>query len=323
MMNLIDIKTPKQSISDLLSRLGWITQEEIQSITSPGEGNMNVVLRITTDQRTFILKQSRPFVQKYQDIPAPAERIDTEYQFYKAIKDPTLDAHVPQILNYDKSEHLIMMEDLGDCEDMTTIYTKREIETDQLEKLVRIIKRTHEKNAPGNFPINMALRQLNHQHIYVLPFLEDNGFQLDDIQEGLQELSLNYKKDDQLKSIINQLGEQYLSSGDTLIHGDYYPGSWISKRSDVYMLDPEFCFVGFKEFDLGVMIGHLILSTGDANYSMRVIDFYNSPIDVKLANQVAGVEIMRRLIGLAQLPLERSLSEKKELLRQAYDMIMS
>lgn len=322
-MNLIDINTPKQKISDILSDLGWIINESVINISSPGAGNMNVVLRITTDQRTFILKQSRPYVQKYQDIPAPAERIDTEYQFYKAIKDPRLDAHVPQIFKYDKSEHLIMMEDLGDCEDMSFIYSKRNIASDQLEKLVHIIKLTHEKKPPSDFPINMALRQLNHQHIFVLPFLEDNGFQLDDIHEGLQKLSLNYKKDDQLKSKIDKLGEQYLSSGDTLIHGDYYPGSWMSKGSDVYMLDPEFCFIGFKEFDLGVMIGHLILGTGDIGYCDKVTAFYKSPIDVKLTKQVAGVEIMRRLIGLAQLPLERSLSEKRSLLKQAYDMIMN
>lgn len=322
-MNLIDINTPKETIADLLSGLGWIDKEEIKDISSPGAGNMNVVLRVTTDQRTFILKQSRPYVQKYPDIPAPVERINTEYQFYKAIKDPTLDRHVPEIYHYHEEENLMMMEDLGDCEDMSFIYSQRTIASNQLEQLVQIIRQVHEKEPPANFPMNMALRQLNHQHIFVLPFLEDNGFQLDDVQQGLQALSLNYKKDNLLKSTINKLSQLYLSSGDTLIHGDYYPGSWMTRGSEVFMLDPEFCFVGFKEFDLGVMAGHLILSTGDIGYCDKVTAFYKSPINIKLTKQVAGVEIMRRLIGLAQLPLDRNLSEKEDLLKKAYDMIMS
>ena len=55
--------------------------ENILSAEIAGEGNMNVVLRITTARNSFILKQSRPFVQKYQDINAPLERIHTEYSF--------------------------------------------------------------------------------------------------------------------------------------------------------------------------------------------------------------------------------------------------
>jgi 5-methylthioribose kinase len=37
---------------------------------------------------------------------------------------------------------------------------------------------------------------------------------------------------------------------------------------------------------------------------------------------VAGIEIMRRLIGLAQLPLERNLEEKEYLLKTAREMVL-
>ncbi len=322
-MSMIHLDTSIQSIQKILTQLGWINNEKVISTESPGAGNMNVVLRVITDKRSFILKQSRPFVQKYQDIPAPVERIDIEYRFYESIKGSSLDNHVPKVISYSKQDHLIMMQDLGDCDDMSSIYQQRKIYTDKLEQLVRIIRQTHQTKPPKGFPKNIALRKLNHQHIFVLPFLEDNGFQLDDVQEGLQALSLVYKKDKQLNLIVNGLGQQYLKTGDTLLHGDYYPGSWMNQGNKVYMLDPEFCFVGFKEFDLGVMTGHLILSTGDVSILEEVVNLYDSPLDRKLTNQIAGVEIMRRLIGLAQLPLERSLSEKKSLLKLACDMITS
>jgi 5-methylthioribose kinase len=42
--------------------------------------------------------------------------------------------------------------------------------------------------------VNTELRTLNYEHIFEYPFKEENGFNLDDIQDGLQELALPYKK---------------------------------------------------------------------------------------------------------------------------------
>ena len=283
---------------------------------------MNVVLRVKTNQRSFILKQSRPFVQKYQQIEAPLNRIEVEYKFYKAIHDASITSHIPSILGFDPKNYLLQMEDLGQCEDMTFCYRDRSIAQEILEKLINIAAAIHKVGPLNDFPENMALRKLNHQHIFVLPFLEDNGFQLNDVQEGLQELSLPYKRDNAIKAVVNKLGDMYLSKGNVLIHGDYYPGSWMQLEDEVYIIDPEFGFIGFREFDLGVMTAHLILATMDPSSLKKVMQLYKSDANAGLVSQVAGVEIIRRLIGLAQLPLKRSLSEKEDLLKLARKMIL-
>jgi len=283
---------------------------------------MNVVLRVKTNQRSFILKQSRPFVQKYQQIEAPLNRIEVEYKFYKAVQGPYISAHIPAILNFDQKNYLIQMEDLGQCDDMTSCYTDRKISFHTLEKLVTISKAIHKVGNVRNFPKNRALRELNHQHIFVLPFMEDNGFQLNDIQEGLQELSLPYKKDNAIKAVVNKLGDMYLSKGNVLIHGDYYPGSWMQLESELYIIDPEFSFIGFRELDLGVMTAHLLMATMDASSLATVIELYKGEVNNILVSQVAGTEIMRRLIGLAQLPLQRTIGEKDYLLQLARKMIL-
>ena len=46
---------------------------------------------------------------------------------------------------------------------------------------------------------NRKLRALNHEHIFIYPLMIDNGFDLNTIQPGLQELSLKYKNNEQLK----------------------------------------------------------------------------------------------------------------------------
>jgi len=321
----VDIDIGLAELHEYLHQNDWLLSknEELVSLEKPGEGNMNVVLRVTTNKRSFILKQSRPFVQKYQQIEAPLDRIKVEMQFYKAIQNSALSAHIPNVLGFDSADHLLLLEDLGHCEDMVFLYEKREIDKTALRKLTFIIDLIHRTKVPVDFPENIEMRKLNHQHIFVLPFLEDNGFSLDDIHPGLQELSLPYKKDAKLKKVIEKTGKLYLSKGDTLLHGDYYPGSWMTESNNLYVIDPEFGFVGFAEFDLGVMAAHLIMATGKKKYLSRIHSQYNGKADKKLMSQVAGIEIMRRLIGLAQLPLNRTIEEKKSLLKKAHKMILA
>ena len=47
-----------------------------------------------------------------------------------------------------------------------------------------------------------------------------------------------------------------------------------------------------------------------------------APLDEDLTMQCAGVEIMRRIMGLAQLPLSMELSKKAELLEKAKAFIL-
>lgn len=282
---------------------------------------MNVVMRILTNERSFILKQSRPFVQKYPQVPAPIDRIDTEYQFYQAMSTSQMSKLFPNVLDYDPSDHMIMMDDLGDCEDMTSMYFSRAIPFVVLSQLIDAVHSIHQTKVPLGYPDNMELRRLNHQHIFVLPFLQDNGFNLEETQEGLTEIAKRIRSDEKLISIIDRLGEQYLSPGAYLLHGDYYPGSWMSVDDAVVVIDPEFSFAGFREYDLGVMVAHLIMSSGDPKYLDLVISGYPDIINNGLTCQIAGVEIIRRLLGLAQLPLIRSLSEKKELIEWAVSAI--
>jgi 5-methylthioribose kinase len=154
--------------------------------------------------------------------------------------------------------------------------------------------------------------------------LEENGFDLNSIQEGLQELALPYKKDASLKKQVEFLGSLYLSKGKYLLHGDYYPGSWLKTETEIKIIDPEFCYYGSREFDLGVLMAHLYLTKQKQSTIDYVIsDYYaSSELNSSILNGFIGVEIMRRLIGLAQLPLKMDLKTKGELMQFAHKLIM-
>jgi 5-methylthioribose kinase len=318
------------TLETYLQNQGWlINGEQISQVSVPGEGNMNYVLRITTPDRSFIVKQSRGYVEKYPHVSAPAERVLMEGVFYKTTSvDRLIADFTPEMIGIDPVNNVMALEDLGTASDFIPLYNSlKALEIAQVAQLTDFLSTLHTRFSCESQPDslkNKAMRALNHQHIFEYPFMKENGFDLDTVQPGLQAVATVYKSDDELKTQVAHLGQTYLSDGKCLLHGDFYPGSWLDTRQGIKIIDPEFCFYGPAEFDLGVMIAHMYL----ADQSKAIVDFtldrYNSinQIDYFILNQFVGVEIIRRLIGLAQLPLQRTLQQKQELLRFARNLIL-
>ena len=204
---------------------------------------------------------------------------------------------------------------------MSYLYSSKNINLDHFNSLIYILESIH-KTKVNSFPSNYSLKELNHEHIFVLPF-QKNDFQLDDIQSGLKKLSTYITNDSNINDVVKRIGDMYLKVGNTLLHGDYYPGSWMQKDDNVYVIDPEFSHLGFKEFDLGVMAAHLTMITESEDYLNKIIKAYSENIDKSIFYKVSGIEIIRRIIGLAQLPLDMSLNAKEKLLNIAKKMILS
>ena len=303
---------------------GWLSPiESIVSAEKPGEGNMNYTLRISTERRTFIIKQSRPYVEKYPTIAAPVERAVTEGHFYQKIQTiPKLQAFMPQLLGVDVENSILVLEDLGISSDYTFLYqpnqTIAEAEIAQLMTYASVLHNSFSGESDPQFA-NRTMRALNHEHIFLYPLMEDNGFNLDIVQAGLQALAMPYKQNEDLKNKAKALGDIYLEDGKHLLHGDFYLGSFLKTEADIKVIDPEFCFYGPAEFDLGVLIAHLKMARQSDNIIKAVRQHYQAPphFDETLMNQFVGIEIIRRLIGLAQLPLSLSLEEKDSLLKEA------
>lgn len=338
---ILDSQYP-EAIQQYLSRRGWICEDEpVVAVEKPGEGNMNYTLRVRTGQlgggksnRSLIIKQSRAYVEKYPSIAAPAERAVTEGLFYRKTQTvPALNACQPNLLGLDSDHNILVMEDLGEASDFTNLYQPGITLTDaELSALIGYVSTLHNQfrqATPDPAFANAAMRALNHEHIFRYPFMLANGFDLDTVQPGLQAAAMPYKQNEVLKNTITQLGTVYLGEtqrgvGSTLLHGDYYPGSWLRTpdgqlAAGVKVIDPEFCFFGPAEFDLGVMLAHLHLSEQPETVVEGAKTLYERPagFDEQLLRQFTGVEIMRRLIGLAQLPVSLSLEKKIDLLKKA------
>jgi len=303
----------------LLARNLVASSELPSRIEPPGSGNMNLTLRVSLPSRSLIVKQGRPWVEKYDHIEAPWERTLIEGQFYEAVRSvPAVSSRMPALVTLDRHNHVLVLEDVGSAGDFTSVYADRQIAIADLSELLDWL------SALGRVVIaepsrsgfaNRSMRALNHEHIFRLPLAEQNGLDLDRITDGLGRAAAELKSDRAYCSHVVALGAEYLADRESLVHGDYFPGSWVRGTSGIRIIDPEFCFLGARAFDYGVMLAHLALARIDVDAARQVLRASEREhVDETMVRGFAGVEIMRRLIGVAQLPLPYGIDVKRRLL---------
>lgn len=316
------------ALGAFLQQQKWLLPEEkITALSSPGTGNMNFLLRVHTPYRTFIVKQSMPYVEKYPSVPAPQERTSVEYSFYQFISSsPAVQHYMPKVIGYNPAHHIMAMEDVEKIQDGTVLYRQNNLMQQQLVWLTDYLHSLHnfsytDNSNPERFA-NTNMRALNALHLFDFPFREENGFNLDTVQTGLQAAASPFKTDNLLKEKLAALRTVYTGEGNYLLHGDFYPGSWLIAADTVKIIDPEFCFYGPVEFDLGVFIAHLKIMSCPNQLVLEVLHRYQLPVNTVLLNAFTGTEILRRLIGLAQLPVTLSISKKTELMQEARNLVL-
>lgn len=262
---------------------------------------------------TLILKQAVPWVAKYPQIPAPVDRLQAEAAFYRTIAGcEALCRHTPKLLGEDPAEHLLCLEDLGEGGDLTRLYTHGPSprHDEQIGVLVDWLGTLHGLAVdPVAVPDNGAMRQLNYTHIFDVPFSADSGVNLSAV---LREQQAHLGSDPDVRRQAWALGDLYLGANGAdrrtvLLHGDYYPGSWLEHpERTVAVIDPEFAFAGPPEFDVGVFTAHLLMAGYPEAAIADHLSRYREPagFSAALASGFAGIEVIRRLLGVAQLPLD-------------------
>lgn len=288
---------------------------------------MNIVLRATlNDGESLVFKQSLPVVAKYPDIPAPIERAGAEHTFYQTVRGAVVADYMPALIGFCPETHILCFEDLGEAEDLSFLYQRQADQSVPNQSLMDWLSQLHLMPVDAsNIRANMAMRVLNHQHIFDLPFQQANGLSFSLALEHYRQQLLC----EELSRAAVALGEIYLGNGSgnyshCLLHGDFYPGSWLQNSDgEVFVIDPEFTFFGPGEFDLGVYMAHLLMVDTTTTEIDNMLSAYRAPLNFnhELARQFAGVEVIRRILGVAQLPWRASDSTKIAWLQQANDWI--
>lgn len=316
----------KNSLGRWLARQRWLPDgAQVLAIEHAGEGNMNLIRRIRHTNGSLILKQSVPWVAKYPTIPAPPDRVLAEARFYELVALYTkVASKMPEFLGLDRTNRVLCLSDFTSGGDAFYLYRQQSLlSSDELAALATWLETLHGLDFPQakrDELRNREMRLLNFQHIFQIPFASQNGIELDAMTPGLQPLADEIVQDTALVAKIEETGrEHYLHDGTTLLHGDFFPGSILGRPPQFCIIDPEFCHFGCAEFDVGVFAAHLVMSHHpDTSLQTWLASFSRQPgFQKPLALRIAGIEILRRILGVAQLPLVADLHQKKQWIQRA------
>ena len=239
------------------------------SISEVGDGNLNLVFIVKGTKGGMAVKQALPYVRLVgESWPLPLSRSHYEHLalVHQARLAPKL---VPAVLHHDETLALIAMELLephiimrkglvsGVCyprfvEDITTFLARTLFFSSDLA-----VPAAQKKEGIAAFAGNHALCKITEDLVFTDPYriAEQNRW----TQPWLDATAASFREDFKLHVAVSRLKLKFMSSPEALIHGDLHTGSIMVTERETLVIDPEFAFYGPMGFDLGAVLGNLVM----------------------------------------------------------------
>ncbi len=255
-------------VADLRALLGG--EPASWSITEVGDGNLNLVFIVKGGQGGIAVKQALPYVRLVgESWPLPLSRAHYEYLALsrQAELAPGL---VPALLHHNEALALTVMELLEPhiimrkgmvagtryprfVDDITTFMARTLFFTSDLA-----LSAAEKKQGIAAFAGNHALCKITEDLIFTDPYrvAEQNRW----TSPWLDATAAHFRDDFDLHVAISRLKLKFMASPEALIHGDLHTGSVMVTEIETRVIDPEFAFHGPMGFDIGAVIGNLLMS---------------------------------------------------------------
>ena len=239
-------------------------------IREVGDGNLNLVFIVEGPSGGVVVKQALPYVRLVGDSwPLPLERSWFEYNALteQARHAPGL---TPEIFHFDRAQAMIVMEYLPPHIIMRKGLIRGVEYPRFAADIAEFLAATlfHTSVLAGSAAEHKARVELFAPNIALCKITEDLVF-----TDPYREASLNrwtrpyldahkraFERDSALKVAAQRRKYQFMTSAQALIHGDLHTGSIMLTREDTRVIDPEFAFIGPIGFDVGAVVGNLLLA---------------------------------------------------------------
>lgn len=260
-----------------LRRLLQVTEAEIQSsslqVEEVGDGNLNDVYIVTAvaSGAKLVLKQALPYVRCVgESWPLTLKRATFERNALTAERKICEDL-VPEIYHFNERMAVIVMRFI---EAPHIILRKALIQGARITSFASHIATFLAKTLfhtsalaldGGTFRLkvsewstNTSMCALSEKVIFTDPYMDFNLNKW--TTPHLDTFASKIKSDSKLKLAASDLKAKFLSSTQALIHGDIHTGSVMAMEGSTFVIDSEFAFYGPMGFDVGAVVGNLLLS---------------------------------------------------------------
>ena len=242
---------------------GWRVREV-------GDGNLNLVFIVMGPRAGVVAKQALPYVRLVgESWPLPLERSWFEYS---ALTEQARHApgRTPQVHYFDRTQAMIVMEYLAPhiimrkgliqgveyprfADDISAFMAATLFHTSVLAGPAKAHKQRVQL-----FAANTELCRITEDLVFTDPYREAplNRWNTPFLDADKRA----FEQDTALKLAAQARKYQFLTCAQALIHGDLHTGSIMLTADDTRVIDPEFAFAGPIGFDVGAVIGNLLLA---------------------------------------------------------------
>jgi 5-methylthioribose kinase len=240
------------------------------TISEVGDGNLNLVFILMGSKGGVAVKQALPYVRLVgESWPLPLSRSHYECLAltHQARLAPKL---VPAVLHQNKALALVAMELLEPhiimrkglvagtiyqrfVDDITTFLARTLFFSSDLA-----VSAAEKKEGIAAFAGNHALCKITEDLIFTDPYrvAEQNRW----TTPWLDATAARFREDLEAHVAISRLKLKFMGAPEALIHGDLHTGSIMVTARETRVIDPEFAFYGPMGFDVGAVIGNLLMA---------------------------------------------------------------
>lgn len=278
-MSTADLAEIASGLPAVSCRLGGAAA--LLRVTEVSDGNMNAVWRIDGPSGAVIAKQALPYIRVIgSSWPFPVGRIAYEHRALTVQADhvpqylPEVYAYLPDLgllFMQALSPHIVLRHglvagqpyprlaaDLGDYLARSLFYTS-DLHLD-----------TSAKNRMADtFSGNAHLCETTQDVVFTGPYW---SAPLNRITPGQEARAAALRADPALKLAAAEMRYVFSTRAEALLHGDLHTGSIMVTLDQTKVIDPEWAFVGPMGFDVGVVLGHLLLAYVSQSGHATVLD---------------------------------------------------
>ncbi|HBQ42824.1 MAG TPA: S-methyl-5-thioribose kinase [Lactobacillus acetotolerans] len=262
--------SPEVVISLVKSKIDFFRNSNDMRCQEIGDGNVNYIFRVTDSKnQSVIVKYADAFIRNSKTRELSTKRSEIEYEILKYQNQVCPDS-VPKVYYFDRELPCIIMEDLKDYTIMRTALMEHQIFPLFAEHISKFLYQTLFKTTDLVMPsndkkefvgklINVDMCEISERLVFMEPYKNRQG--LNSYHEKNKEFVRRELYQNELLIFeVGKLKNRFKNVAQSMLHGDLHTGSIFINQKDTRIFDPEFSFFGPMGYDIGNIIGNLILS---------------------------------------------------------------
>lgn len=262
--NVVDYIKSKTNLIDI-NQIPLVTEIGDGKVNDDGDGFVNFLFRIKTQNKSIIVKQARSYLKAINGYSIPVSRNKLEYETLK-LRNSIVPQYIPNTYFVDHDNNIFIMEDVAhlnilrfQLSNMIPFYNfprqcAEYLATSNFYTSEFFLDTHTYRNLLSSF-VNSEMRKVMENVAFIRGYF---GLDYSDAEKYLILMSDQVWSNDKVILECYKLRDIFMKKCECLIHGDLHTSNIFVGQSEIKIIDMEYTFMGPASFDMGYLLANFI-----------------------------------------------------------------